>query len=93
MIQHTATKQASNSQNTVKDYRFNILERMFKFNTQYKKDLVTGIATRCNCSAPSVKRLIYRKKSDTDNINYEILKAFAEHFRVNVEALENFTNN
>lgn len=92
MIQNKSQNMAQNSQNTVKDYRFNVLERMYKFNPKYKSDLIISIASKTKNSIPSVKRLIYRKKESTENINYEILKAFAEHFKVNVEALENFTN-
>lgn len=74
---------------TYKCYKYNILERLYKYTHSYKNNFITSVAMKSNRSQASVKRIIYMKASDTTTVDYNILKVIAAHLNVPVEKLEN----
>lgn len=71
------------------NYKFNILERLQKFTPEKKKRIIKEVAHKTHRSFSTVKRVVYYKMDSQTAIDYEILKAFAEFFTINIEKLEN----
>jgi hypothetical protein len=83
-MQKTATTEAL----TI-DYKFNILQRLSAHTEAKRANIKLLVKIKSGTSQPTVERVIYAKWSDARKPNYDVLRAFADVFKVPVEELEN----
>lgn len=74
---------------TFNDYKFNILERLFRYKASYKRKFIEQVAASTGRSQSGVKRIIYMKSYETATVDYNILDTIAAKFNVSIEELKN----
>lgn len=70
-------------------YKFNIRERLQDLTIPQRKKILDQVCTETGRSIPTINRIMYRPLRDNNQVDYVVLRAFAQAFKVSVEALEN----
>jgi len=81
-----------NTEDGLLNLKFNIHYRMSKRTQVKKKAIMAYVQKQTGTSMATIKRHIYCKADDNYRVNYDVIKAFAQAFKIeDITELENPT--